>query len=107
MKGWLLQNRATLLFSAVCLAFYMVLPWVAHPFLCLFGVFPLAVLAAGFGFSLWDGFRWIRPALAVVLFVPAMFLHYNESAWIYLPVYGILCLIGCSAGAWIRRAKAQ
>ena len=106
-KEWIIKRKPTLLYSVCCLAAYCLLPLFIHPFLCLFGIFPLVCLAAGIGFSLWGGFRWEQPILAMALFVPAMFLHYNETAWIYLPVYGVVGLIGCSAGAWIRRAKRR
>ena len=107
VKGWMVKRKQPLLFGLLCLAAYLLLPLVIHPFLCLFGIFPLVCLAAGIGFSLWGGFHWEQPALATALFVPAMFLHYNETAWIYLPVYGVISLIGCSAGAWFRRARQR
>ena len=50
------------------------------------------------GLSLW-------PAVwAALLFAPTIWVHYNESAAVYLPVYALLALIGTGAGAGLRRA---
>ncbi len=104
---WLIKYKKTLLFGACCLLVYLVAPLVIHPFLCLFGIFPLFCLIVGGAFSLWGGFRWEQPVLAAALFVPTMFLYYNESAWVYPFIFGAFSLVGCLAGAFYRRGREQ
>lgn len=40
------------------------------------------------GFNLW------LTIAATILFIPTIFIHYNISAWVYAPVYGMIVLFG-------------
>lgn len=40
------------------------------------------------GFNLW------LTIAATILFIPTVFIHYNASAWVYAPVYGVIVLFG-------------
>ncbi len=71
--------------------------------LVLLGVMPLAVLSAAFVFGLRNGFSvWLADG-ALILFVPTIFIHYNESAWIYALLYPGITLAGCGIGAFIKK----
>ena len=52
--------------------------------------------------ALYDGIRWgFRPPvplLAAGLFAPTVFLYYNLSAWVYIPIYGVAALLGSLLG---------
>lgn len=63
----------------------MVLLLLAIPMICL-------ICAACFGAKY--RFDWLYTVLVMALFVPTLFLYYNVSAWVYIPVYGVLTLIG-------------
>lgn len=43
-----------------------------------------------------------------ILFVPAIFIFYNASAWIYVPGYGIIALAGNAVGMiFYKRTKSE
>lgn len=41
-----------------------------------------------------QGFNLLLPIAATILFIPTVFIHYNASAWVYAPVYGVIVLFG-------------
>ena len=48
---------------------------------------------------LWrQGFDFILPILAIVLFAPTIFIFYNSSAWIYIVIYAVIAFIGNGIG---------
>lgn len=61
-------------------------------------VMPLIALAAGVLYGVRHGFGVLLAAAALVLFVPAVFLYYNASAWVYAPAYALLVLAGTGIG---------
>ena len=85
--------------AILLVAFYLLPLWIGHEFL-LFGVLvvnPLVSIGTGLAYAIKFGFRWYFPLIVGLLFVPAMYLFYNESAWLY-----ILIDAGFSAiGSWI------
>lgn len=68
--------------------------------LMLLVVMPLTCLLTGFVFGRRNSFKWYFPVLVGILFIPSIFIYYNESALIYAPVYGVLSLVGVIIG-WI------
>lgn len=48
-------------------------------------------------------FRWRYPLFIALLFVPSIFLFYNDSAWPYSIVYGIIALAGELIGKLLHR----
>lgn len=73
----------------------MVVLLILLPFAC----FASAILYGFFARLGW----WVYPLAAMLLFVPSLFLYYNSSAFIYVPVYGVITLAGSLAGRGIRR----
>jgi len=63
---------------------------------------PLFFLAIAIIYSLLRGFRWLLPLALTALFAPSIFLFYNESAAVYILLYGGLALIGSLAGPVFR-----
>jgi len=59
------------------------------PLLCFF-----SALLAGRA----EGFHFIFPLLTALLFIPSIFIFYNESAWVYCAIYGAVTLLGNAAG---------
>ena len=47
------------------------------------------------------GFFAAYAGMVALLFAPALWLFYNESAAVYIPVYGLIALLGNALGAWI------
>lgn len=68
-------------------------------FILLIAVPSFCLVSGGvYGFLL--GFKWYLPLLAALLFLPAVFLFFNSSALIYVPVFAVLTLIGNLSG-WL------
>lgn len=64
---------------------------------------PIVTLIASGFVGVKHGFTWLWPVLAGVLFVPAIFLYMNSSAWVYAPGFAVLALIGMWIGNLIRQ----
>lgn len=63
-------------------------------FALLIVVLPASVFLLSFFTALKWGFCGLRPLLTGIFFLPAVFLFYNESAWVYVPGYAALALAG-------------
>ena len=44
------------------------------------------------------GLNILLPVLAAIIFTPTLFIFYNSSAWVYIPAYAIITLIGNCVG---------
>lgn len=42
-----------------------------------------------------------------ILFIPAIFLYFNESTWIYAPAYAVIALIGGVVGKSLRSGRGS
>lgn len=51
------------------------------------------------------GFVWYWPILAGILFVPAIFLYMNCTAWVYAPGFALLALLGLWIGTLIKQGE--
>lgn len=66
-------------------------------------IMPLTCLITAAVHSLKTG-EMIRFAIFTgVLFVPAIFIFFNESAWVYAPAYAVIALAGGLIGKTLRR----
>lgn len=61
-------------------------------------VVPALTFIASFIFGIRQGFAIILPLLVAILFTPTLFIFYNISAWVYIPAYAIITLIGNCIG---------
>ena len=67
-------------------------------------VMPLAAFLTGVAYGVRNGFCVLLPIAAAVLFIPTIWIHYNASAWVYAPAYGVNVLVGNGLGrAFYRR----
>ena len=67
-------------------------------------VMPLAAFLTGVAYGVRNGFCVLLPIAAAVLFIPTIWIHYNASAWVYAPAYGVIVLVGNGLGrAFYRR----
>ena len=57
-------------------------------------VIPAVCFVLSFVCGLKNGFHIAFPLFTAILFLPSIFLFYNESAWIYAPLYGIVSCAG-------------
>lgn len=61
-------------------------------------IMPLLTFVCTLIYGVRQGFDFILPILAIVLFTPSIFIFYNSSAWIYIIIYAVIAIIGNSIG---------
>ena len=61
-------------------------------------IMPLSTFACTVIYGVRQGFDFILPILAIVLFAPTIFIFYNSSAWIYIVIYAVIAFIGIGIG---------
>jgi len=54
---------------------------------------PLYALTCGYILTARYGFKWFYPVCIAILFLPAVYIIYNDSALIYVLAYGTLALV--------------
>ena len=54
---------------------------------------PIYALTFGYILTAKYGFKWYYPVCIAVLFIPAVYILYNDSALIYVLAYGTLALV--------------
>lgn len=57
-------------------------------------VMPLVALVIGVAYGLRNGFSLLLSLMALILFIPTIFIYYNASAWVYPLFYALLVLVG-------------
>lgn len=68
---------------------------------------PVSVLVISGLFAMMYGFQWIFPLFTAALWIPVVFLYMNESAMIYLWIYGGITLLGQGVGHHMRRCDKE
>lgn len=66
---------------------------------------PLACFVTSLACGYKQTFTWIYPLLVMLIFIPSIFIFYNDSATIYIFAYGIISLIGSFLGYKIKSNK--
>ncbi len=88
------------------LAFYA-LPWLIHDTGTAMGImliiFPAICLMTALFYGIKQGFHWLYAVVISLLFLPSVFLIYNESAMFYTYAYGMLALVGNLIGACMKK----
>lgn len=70
-------------------------------------IFPLLVLVSSLILGIAKGICLLYPLCIAILFIPAIFIYYNDSAFIYMIVYAILALIGNLLGSFFTGRKEK
>ena len=95
MKAKLLNMLPYLIVLAV--DFYL-LPFAAQntgaAMLLMLCVMPLVAIVTGVAYGLRRGFSIWLAVIALLLFIPTIFIYYNASAWVYPLFYALLVLVG-------------
>lgn len=66
-------------------------------------VIPLTCFAISFFYGLKNGWSLIFPIVAGILFIPAIFIHFNSTAWVYVVGYSIISLAGVFFGKTFKK----
>ena len=61
-------------------------------------IIPLIAFLAAVVYGTVNGFNIILPILAMLLFLPTIFIYYNYTAWVYVIAYGVIVLAGNGIG---------
>lgn len=62
-------------------------------------IIPLIIFMTSLLCGLKNSFEWLYPLLVMAIFLPSIFIYYNESALIYTLIYGGLSLLGSFIGS--------
>lgn len=112
MKNKFLTSLKT---SLWCAAMYAVVFWLlplciqdtGSAMLLMLAVLPLVSFCTALLHGLRRGFSLWPAVWAAVLFAPTIWVHYNESAVVYLPVFALLALAGSAVGGGVHRARMR
>ncbi len=61
-------------------------------------VMPLVTICSAVLYSVRRGFSLLLPMVAMLLFLPTIFIYYNATAWVYILFYGVITLGGSGIG---------
>ena len=95
-----LNNKNSLLIYSLALTvvFYLLPLLFKGNIAFLFVVNPIAVLICSIIYGKNDKFNFIIVIITALLFLPSIYIFYNDSAWIYAVFYAIVSAIGCYIG---------
>jgi uncharacterized membrane protein len=91
-------NLKMMPYLLVNIAAFYILPMIIRDMgtalLVLLVAIPLICFATAIVFGVKNSFNWIYSLVVALLFVPTIFIYYNESAAFYAAIYGVLALVG-------------
>ena len=61
-------------------------------------VIPIITFICAVIYGVRQGFDFLFPIVATVLFAPTIFIFYNASAWVYIIAYAVIALAGNGIG---------
>ena len=64
---------------------------------------PLVCFLSAIVYGVKHSFSLVYSILAMVLFIPTIFIFYNETASIYVGVYGIISIVGNLIGRLVKK----
>lgn len=71
----------------------------------LLGLVPFISLLSAFICGVRQGFHWLFVLCGTLLFIPSIYIFYNESAWFYVGVYGVILLVGNTLGMLLHKKR--
>lgn len=89
-------------YAIVLVVIFYVLPLLIRDtglamFIMLF-VIPFLTFVCAVIYGVRQGFDFLLPIIAAILFAPSIFIFYNTSAWIYIVAYAVIALAGNGIG---------
>ena len=64
---------------------------------------PLLLLVTSYLYGKKNGFQLKYLCIVAILFIPTIYIHYNNSAWIYTAIYVIIAAIGSFAAKLFKK----
>lgn len=68
---------------------------------------PIVCMGTAAVFGVKHGFKWYFLMLAPLLFIPSMYIFYNDSAFIYVVVYMVFSAAGMGIGCVLRKISMK
>lgn len=87
--------------AGIIAAFYLLPPCMrntAGAMMVLLFAMPVLCFAISFAYGMMRGFHVLYPVAVGLCFLPSIWIFYNESALIYVAIYGALALLGSFLG---------
>ncbi|MGF3076492.1 hypothetical protein [Facklamia sp. P12955] len=66
---------------------------------------PMTCFISSLIYGMKHSFNWSFPMLVALLFIPTLFIFYNESASIYSLIYGVISVLGSFLGSLLYKKK--
>ncbi|MDP2814936.1 MAG: hypothetical protein Q8N92_10870 [Erysipelotrichaceae bacterium] len=66
-------------------------------------VMPLTCLAISFIYGFKNGWSLLFPVVVGILFIPAIFIHFNSTAWVYIVGYAVISFAGVYFGKTFKK----
>ncbi|PID82317.1 MAG: exosortase [Clostridiales bacterium] len=89
--------KRDIIYYLIIIASFYLLPFVIQDtgsaMVVLLILIPVSVFIVSLVFSLKNGFKLYFSLLVGLLFIPTIYIHYNESAWIYTVIYTLTSVI--------------
>jgi hypothetical protein len=93
-------------FLAIAVAFYL-LPLLGNStgefMVLMLVIMPLTSFAISSLYGFKNGWNLIFPIVAGLLFIPAIFIHFNSSAWVYVVGYSVISAAGVFIGKTFKK----
>ena len=97
--------KSIIIFLLINIAFFYILPSLivdtSSAMIVLLAILPLSCLFVAIIYGSLNSFHISYPLLTALAFTPAVWIFFNESAWVYIPAYEAIALIGNLIGAGI------
>ena len=90
--------------------FIMVLAFYGFPFidqesgmLTLLILFPIVCFLVALVYGVKHSFSLVYSIIVMALFIPTIFIFYNETASIYVGMYGVISIVGNLLGSFVKK----
>ena len=103
------ELQVLIIFFLINIALFYILPSLimdtGSAIIVLLVILPLSCLFVAVIYGSLNSFHIAYPLLVALAFTPTIWIFFNESAWVYIPAYGGIALIGNLIGASIYKCR--
>ena len=101
--------KSIIIFLLINILLFYILPSLivdtGSAMILLLTILPLCCLFVAVIYGSLNSFHLAYPLLVALVFTPTIWIFFNESAWVYIPVYGAIALVGNLIGAVIYKYR--
>ena len=101
--------KSIIIFLLINIALFYILPPLivdtGSAMIVLLAMLPLSCLLVAVIYGCLNSFHISYPILVALAFTPTIWIYFNESAWVYIPAYGAIALIGNLIGAGLYKYR--